>query len=143
MDISLIDIDVQPTWVRVLVKGKLLQLLLPEEVNPDASIAQRSATTGNLHISMPKASSNARVNNVQKCNASPLFYSSQANEKTKGKSLGLSNRNAVKNTECANDPIKQPVMEEMEVSEAVDKGAEVDQEQPLDQHTVDDLPALE
>lgn len=32
LDTSLIDIDVNPTLVRVLIKGKLLQLKLPSEV---------------------------------------------------------------------------------------------------------------
>lgn len=76
MDTSLIDIDIQPTWVRILVKGKLLQLMLPEEVNPDASTAQRSLTTGNLLITMPKATSNARVN-IQRSHKTALFYTEQ------------------------------------------------------------------
>lgn len=33
LDTSLIDIDVQPLLVRVLIKGKLLQLHLPAEVS--------------------------------------------------------------------------------------------------------------
>lgn len=76
-------------------------------MNPDASIAQRSATTGNLLISMPKASSNARVN-VQKCNSSPLFYTSQAEEQGKEKSGAWSKVNAVKNMERANALMEQP-----------------------------------
>jgi hypothetical protein len=38
----------QPHWVRMLCKGRLLQLELFEEVNPDQSNAQRSHTTGHL-----------------------------------------------------------------------------------------------
>lgn len=142
MDLSLIDIDVQPTWVRILVKGKLLQLLLPEEVNPDASIAQRSATTGNLLISMPKASSNARVN-VQKCNSSPLFYTSQAEEQGKEKSGAWSKVNAVKNMERANALMEQPVKKELVSSKILNEEPEIEQEQQLDEHTFDNLPALE
>ncbi|KAM9573992.1 dynein axonemal assembly factor 11 [Guaruba guarouba] len=55
LDTSLLDIDVQPTYVRVMVKGKPFQLVLPEEVKPDSSSAKRSQTTGHLVISMPKA----------------------------------------------------------------------------------------
>lgn len=33
LDTSLIDVDVQPLLVRVLIKGKLLQLRLPSEVS--------------------------------------------------------------------------------------------------------------
>jgi protein TilB len=45
---------VQPTYVRLLIKGRLLQLLLPAEVRPDKAIAQRSKITGNLVLTMPK-----------------------------------------------------------------------------------------
>ncbi|NWS70350.1 TILB protein, partial [Crotophaga sulcirostris] len=55
LDTSLLDIDVQPTYIRVLVKGKPFQLVLPEEVKPDCSSAKRSQTTGHLVVSMPKA----------------------------------------------------------------------------------------
>ncbi|KAL9954199.1 hypothetical protein ACROYT_G041702 [Oculina patagonica] len=54
LDTSLIDLDVQPTYVRVTVKGKVFQLALNEEVNPDSSSAKRSQTTGHLIIEMPK-----------------------------------------------------------------------------------------
>ena len=36
------------------LQGRLLQLKLPEEVQADAAVAQRSKATGNLSISMPK-----------------------------------------------------------------------------------------
>ncbi|GAB0181519.1 protein tilB [Grus japonensis] len=55
LDTSLLDVDVQPTYIRVLVKGKPFQLVLPEEVKPDSSSAKRSQTTGHLVVSMPKA----------------------------------------------------------------------------------------
>ncbi|KAG8013757.1 Protein tilB-like protein, partial [Nibea albiflora] len=45
MDTSLIDVDVQPTYARVGVKGKIFQIVLPAEVKPDSSTAQRSQTT--------------------------------------------------------------------------------------------------
>ncbi|XP_049621585.1 dynein axonemal assembly factor 11 [Suncus etruscus] len=54
MDTSLIEVDVQPTYVRVMVKGKVFQLVLPTEVKPDSSSAKRSQTTGHLVICMPK-----------------------------------------------------------------------------------------
>ncbi|XP_039571463.1 protein tilB homolog isoform X2 [Passer montanus] len=55
LDTSLLDVDVQPTYIRVLVKGKPFQLVLPEEVKPDSSSAKRSQTTGHLIVTMPKA----------------------------------------------------------------------------------------
>ncbi|XP_010627884.1 protein tilB homolog [Fukomys damarensis] len=54
MDTSLIEVDVQPMYVRVMVKGKPFQLVLPAEVKPDSSSAKRSQTTGHLVVSMPK-----------------------------------------------------------------------------------------
>ncbi|NWH62802.1 TILB protein, partial [Geococcyx californianus] len=54
LDTSLLDVDVQPTYIRVLVKGKPFQLVLPEEVKPDCSSAKRSQTTGHLVVIMPK-----------------------------------------------------------------------------------------
>ncbi|CAL8462504.1 g2037 [Coccomyxa elongata] len=54
LDSSLIKADVQPLYVRLLIKGHLLHLVLPVEVKPGASAAQRSAITGNLLLTMPK-----------------------------------------------------------------------------------------
>uniref|UniRef100_A0A8C3T0K5 Leucine-rich repeat-containing protein 6 n=1 Tax=Chelydra serpentina TaxID=8475 RepID=A0A8C3T0K5_CHESE len=54
LDSSLIDVDVQPTYLRVMVKDKTFQLVLPAEVKPDSSSAKRSQTTGHLVIRMPK-----------------------------------------------------------------------------------------
>lgn len=53
MDTSLIDVDVQPTFVRVRIKGKLLQLVLSSEVQSDRSVAQRSLASGDLVVTMP------------------------------------------------------------------------------------------
>lgn len=55
LDTSLVDIDVQPNYVRVNIKGTIFQLHLPEEVNTTNSTAQRSQTTGRLLVTMPKA----------------------------------------------------------------------------------------
>ncbi|XP_036621113.1 protein tilB homolog [Trichosurus vulpecula] len=54
MDTSLIHVNVQPTYVRVMVKGKPFQVVLPAEVKPDSSFAKRSQTTGHLVVTMPK-----------------------------------------------------------------------------------------
>ncbi|XP_038057459.1 protein tilB homolog [Patiria miniata] len=54
LDTSLLDVDVQPTHVKVVIKGKVFQLVLTEEIMPDSSKAQRSQTTGHLLIKMPK-----------------------------------------------------------------------------------------
>lgn len=54
MNTSLVDVDVQPDYVRVTIKGKILQLVLPCEVSTDKSLAQRNVTTGNLLVTMPR-----------------------------------------------------------------------------------------
>ena len=58
MDTSLVDVDVQPSYVRVTMKGKILQLRLHSDVKPDSSSAQRSQVTGHLLITMPKVMEN-------------------------------------------------------------------------------------
>ncbi|XP_074506085.1 dynein axonemal assembly factor 11 isoform X1 [Sebastes fasciatus] len=61
MDTSLIDVDVQPTYARLKVKGKIFQMVLPAEVKPDSSTAQRSQTTGHLVLTMPRAEGEIKV----------------------------------------------------------------------------------
>jgi len=53
LDTSAIDIDIQPTWLAVIIKGKEFLIHLPEEVNIDASKAERSQGTGALVLTMP------------------------------------------------------------------------------------------
>lgn len=56
MDSSLIDVDVHPTYVSVIIKSKVLRLRLPCEIKAGDSKCQRSKTTGGLLILMPKVS---------------------------------------------------------------------------------------
>lgn len=58
LDSSLIDVDVHPTYVSVVIKSKLLRLRLPAEVRASDSKCQRSKTTGWLHVIMPKLNPN-------------------------------------------------------------------------------------
>lgn len=55
MDTSLVDVDVQTNYVKVIMKGKILQLCMTEDINADSSSAKRSQVTGHLLITMPKA----------------------------------------------------------------------------------------
>jgi protein TilB len=55
MSQAYINVDLQPTYLRVTIRGKVLQLRLDHDVNPDKATAQRSKVTGNLLITMPKA----------------------------------------------------------------------------------------
>lgn len=55
LDTSALEVDVNPMYVRVVVRDKVTQLKLPAEVSPDASKVQRSKITGSLRIEMPLA----------------------------------------------------------------------------------------
>lgn len=54
LDTSYIDVDVNPTYVRVTIKGKILQLTLPCEVSVEKSNVQRNTVTGSLVIAMAR-----------------------------------------------------------------------------------------
>lgn len=54
LDTSYLDVDVQPLYVRVSIKGKCLQLTLPFEVSTEKSFVKRNTTTGHLIIMMPQ-----------------------------------------------------------------------------------------
>ncbi|XP_054006865.1 dynein axonemal assembly factor 11-like [Hylaeus anthracinus] len=54
LDTQYVDVDVQPEYVRVTIKGKILQLTLPCEVSVDNSTARRNTTNGKLVITMPR-----------------------------------------------------------------------------------------
>ncbi|XP_039284215.1 protein tilB homolog isoform X3 [Nilaparvata lugens] len=57
LDISFIDIDVQPFYIKVLIKGKVFQLTFDEEIKIAEASAKRSQTSGHLVITMPKVNS--------------------------------------------------------------------------------------
>merc|ERR1711916_190542 len=61
LDSSLIDVDVHPTYISIVIKCKLLRLKLPEEVKADESKCQRSKVTGHLVVSMPLVKSQKRA----------------------------------------------------------------------------------
>uniref|UniRef100_A0A182JCE8 Dynein axonemal assembly factor 11-like CS domain-containing protein n=1 Tax=Anopheles atroparvus TaxID=41427 RepID=A0A182JCE8_ANOAO len=54
LDTSLVEVDAQPHYVRVTVKGKVFQLALKQEIHTDRSSCQRSVTTGHMLVLMPK-----------------------------------------------------------------------------------------
>lgn len=59
MNTNSLNVDVQPTYVRVEVKGKVTQIRLDDEILVERSQVQRSTTTGWLCITMPKANIDA------------------------------------------------------------------------------------
>ena len=54
MDPSQYEIDVEPNFVRITVKGKVFQLRLDAEVRCGAARAERSPATGKLTVTMPR-----------------------------------------------------------------------------------------
>jgi len=51
---SLIDVDVHPTYVSVVIKSKVLRLRLPAEVACDGTRLRRVTSTGVLVVDMPR-----------------------------------------------------------------------------------------
>ncbi|XP_046849224.1 dynein axonemal assembly factor 11-like isoform X2 [Xenia sp. Carnegie-2017] len=72
LDTSLINVDLQTTYLRVNVKGKIMQLALPEEIMPDSSTAKRSQTTGHLVLSMPKLNAVVRPKSMKQSLVRPM-----------------------------------------------------------------------
>lgn len=56
LDTSLIEVDVKSTYIRILIKNKLLQLMLPERVleGEEYTICERSRLTGHLLVAMTR-----------------------------------------------------------------------------------------
>lgn len=54
LDTSYIDVDINPTYVRVIIKGKILQLTLPCEISVEKSNVRRNTITGSLVIAMAR-----------------------------------------------------------------------------------------
>jgi len=54
LDTSLVDVDVHPTYVSVVIKNKAFRLTLMDEVQPAGVKCARSTTTGELVVTMPK-----------------------------------------------------------------------------------------
>lgn len=54
LDTSQIGVDLNPTYVRVDIKGKFLQLTFPCEISVNESQAKRSQANGSLQLVMKK-----------------------------------------------------------------------------------------
>jgi len=74
MDTNSLNVDLQPTYVRVEVKGKVTQIRLDEDVLVERSTIQRSTTTGWLSITMPRA-------NIDAIEARQMCFASNREEK--------------------------------------------------------------
>lgn len=98
LDTSQMDVDLNPTYVRISIKGKILQLTFPCEIIVVDSLAKRSQTTGSLQLTMPKLK-NSQV---------PYFYFKEEKEtqakQTKGQEKS---EKGVKNTEEVKKSIEE------------------------------------
>ncbi|RNF03892.1 putative leucine-rich repeat protein [Trypanosoma rangeli] len=52
---TLIDLQIEVDYIRVVVKGKLIQVPLQREIAPSAAKVQRSVVTGELNVTVPYA----------------------------------------------------------------------------------------
>ncbi|CAH1990735.1 unnamed protein product [Acanthoscelides obtectus] len=64
LDGNLIDVDLQPIYVKITIKGKVFQMVFPEEVYIEKSICQRSQSSGHLILKMPKVNYKPRLDSV-------------------------------------------------------------------------------
>ena len=98
---SEISCDVQPQYVRITVRDKVFQLVLPEEVKPDSGTAQRSQITGHLLVTMPKAAAddikaaNKRAAAAVKAREDKAATAAEAEALAKGTTSGALLDNAV------------------------------------------------
>ncbi|KAJ8909963.1 hypothetical protein NQ315_014914 [Exocentrus adspersus] len=64
LDTNLIDVDLQPIFVKLTVKGKVFQMVFPEEIYVEKSTAQRSQTTGHLVLKMPRVNYKPKTHRI-------------------------------------------------------------------------------
>lgn len=64
LDTELIDVDLQPIYVKISIKEKIFQIVFPDEILIDKSTCQRSTTTGHLVIKMPRANYKPRPSSL-------------------------------------------------------------------------------
>jgi protein TilB len=66
LDTSLVDVDLHPTHVTVIIRSKVFRILWPAEVISGKATCQRSQTTGELVITAPKSVKNPVLEGIRK-----------------------------------------------------------------------------
>ncbi|KAJ3286237.1 Protein tilB [Rhizoclosmatium sp. JEL0117] len=56
LDSSLIDVNVKPNYIQVVIKNKVLTVTFDDEVRPNQVLCERSKASGNLLVTMVKSS---------------------------------------------------------------------------------------
>ena len=126
LDSSLIDVDVHPTYISIVVKSKLLRLKLPEEVKAGESKCQRSKVTGHLVVSMPLVKSQKRAMETIFVKPKPIVKSStgQGRSQKPGKPIGLVERKT--KTKSVQEMIMEEAMREASQESSPSIGATVE-----------------
>jgi hypothetical protein len=95
LDSSLIDVDVHPNYISIVIKSKLLRLRLPAEVKAGESKCQRSKASGGLVVTMPMLkpeenaiSLRANMRAKEKNEPTATLTTSNSNSRTSIKSKG-------------------------------------------------------
>nr|CAI5823988.1 unnamed protein product [Callosobruchus analis] len=65
LDANLIDVDLQPIYVKITIKGKIFQIVFPEEIHVEKSSCQRSQSSGHLILKMPKVNYKQRLRSAE------------------------------------------------------------------------------
>jgi len=74
LDTSLIDVDIHPTYVKAVTKGKTILLTFPDEVISEQCKAQRSKVTGSLVLTLPKTHHVLRPTSKTAAPIQPPFF---------------------------------------------------------------------
>lgn len=127
LDSSLIDVDVHPTYVSIVIKSKLLRLHLPAEVKSSETKCQRSKTTGSLVLTMPK------LNIKETTIFSKVEEQKKINEKLDNKRRGT----APKKNKTVLKPKKLSVHEQMLADAAAAKENKTEQSGSVNSKVVD------
>lgn len=124
LDSSLIDVDVHPTYISVIIKSKVLRLRLPSEVQVSTSRCQRSKTSGHLSVIMPKVNPREPALTVK---MDPKQLRANANQSRPTSTSSSSSSSATNTT--ANSRVKYtskaktPSIHELMMQEATSAGA--------------------
>ena len=103
LDTSLLQVDVRPTLIRVLIKGRLLQLRLPSEVYCDLATSQRSAVTGHLVVTMPCCEDSVKERLQDKFIQLNIGEDTQSAEEVPGNRKEMENKDKAKTNNDSND----------------------------------------
>ncbi|KAG1655280.1 Protein tilB [Nymphon striatum] len=82
LDTSYISVDIQTTFVKATIRGKIFQLSLMEEIQPDKSTAKRSSITGHMVLKMPKLQLSKCGNMKVNCNIQATAIRQSSGERT-------------------------------------------------------------